>query len=419
MRCAAAIAVMMLVATLTHAGAAGVAVGEELLKNSSIEQSKGDLPADWYPCFVPGRGATFRRVTDRFYSPSASLLIECGPAEEEPVSTNWAQRIEHPPSGKTVRLTARVRTEAADAVNVCVQAWDGSAAQSSLVGFASTPVLTGDNDWALLESRPLVLPHSTQLVIVRAALTGKGTAWFDDIHLIVDDAGGAGPAARASLGTPSDPAKEERPAAPRVPDDLVKLVQGRIVRASSLVKDAAIIAYLPDWHHNHVDWFAVCDGGFSGEGPLSQGGVRALLDWAPPSEEDIKSPGRRFLLALHARRVPAQATGPVLIYPILEAWPENTSWRNQPGYADEPSSTVRLDPQRGWKLFDVTDAVRSQMASPEKFHGVMLRFGNEDHVASKSSTYEFASREAEGDGMSVRPLLLVVDPLPARSPQTR
>ena len=59
------------------------------------------------------------------------------------------------------------------------------------------------------------------------------------------------------------------------------------------------------------------------------------------------------------------------------------------------------------------------MASPEKFHGVMLRFGNEDHVASKSSTYEFASREAEGDGMSVRPLLLVVDPLPARSPQTR
>ena len=98
--------------------------------------------------------------------------------------------------------------------------------------------------------------------------------------------------------------------------------------------------------------------------------------------------------------MPAHATGPVLIYPVLEAWPESTSWRNQPGYADEPSATVRLEPKTGWKLFDVTDAVRAQMASPEKFHGVMLRFGNEDHVASKSSTYEFASREAEGDGMA-------------------
>lgn len=100
MRCAAAIAVMMLAVTLTHAGAASVAVGEELLKNSSIEQSKGDLPADWYPCFVPGRGATFRRVTDRFYSPSASLLIECGPAEEEPVSTNWCSESSTPPAGR-------------------------------------------------------------------------------------------------------------------------------------------------------------------------------------------------------------------------------------------------------------------------------------------------------------------------------
>jgi hypothetical protein len=418
-RCAAAIAVMMLVTTLTHAGAASVVVGEELLKNSSIEQSKGDLPADWYPCFVPGRGATFRRVTDRFYSPSASLFIECGRADEEPVSMNWAQRIERPLSGRTVRLTVRVRSEAAEAVNVCVQAWDGAAADSSLVGFASTPVLTGDNDWALLESRQLILPHSTRLVIVRAALTGKGKAWFDDIHLIVDEPGGPGPEARASFGTPSESAKEERPAAPRLPDELAKLVQGRIIRASSLAKDAAIIAYLPEWHHNRVDWFAICDGGFSGEGALSQGGVRALLDWTAPSDEDIESPGRRFLLALYARRVPAQATGQVLIYPILEAWPENTSWRNQPGYADEPASTVRLDPKRGWKLFDVTDAVRSQTASPDKFHGVMLRFGNEDHVSSKSSTYEFASREAEGEWTSVRPLLLVVDLLPARSPQTR
>jgi hypothetical protein len=411
-------------ATANHARSATAAAGEELLKNSNIEQTRGELPADWYPCFVPGRGATLRRVTDRSVSPSASLAIECGPADEEPVSTNWAQRIEHPPSGRTVLLTARVRTEAADSVNVCVQAWDGAAVNSSLVGFVSTPVLTGDNDWTLLESRPLVLPRATGLVIVRAAVTGKGKAWFDDIHLILDDAAGSGPSASASAGSAQVSAKEGTPAAPRVSeeavrDELAKLVRGRIVRALPLVRDAAIIGYLPDWHHNRVDWFAIFDGGFSGESPPAHGGVRALLDWAAPPEQDIKTPGRRFLLALYARRVTAHTTGPVLIYSVLEAWPEGTSWRTQPVYADEPSATIRLEPKTGWKLLDLTDAVRAQAASPEKFHGVMLRFGNEDHVASKATTYEFASRDAEGDWMALRPMLLVVDPLPIGSAETR
>jgi hypothetical protein len=423
-RCAAAVAVIALMATVTRAASATAVAGEELLKNSSIEQKRGDLPADWYPCFVPGRGATLRYATDRSFSPSASLAIECGPSDDEPVSTNWAQRVEHPPSGKTVRLTARVRTEAAESVNVCVQAWDGAAANSTLVGFVSTPVLTGENDWTLLESRPLVLPRSTGLLIVRAALTGKGKAWFDDIHLILDDATGSGPSASAAPGPAPGSAQDGGPAAPRVSeaavrDELAKLVPGRIVRTSSLVKDAAIIAYLPDWHHNHVDWFAISDGGFSGGSTLAHGGVRALLDWAAPSEQDIKTPGRRFLLALYARRVTPQPTGSVLLYTVLEPWPEGTSWRSQPAYADEPSATIRWEPNKGWKLLDVTNVVRAQTASPEKFHGVMLRFGNEDHVASKTSTYEFASRDAEGEWLPLRPMLLVVDPLTDGSPETR
>jgi hypothetical protein len=196
-------------------------------------------------------------------------------------------------------------------------------------------------------------------------------------------------------------------------------VEGRIVRASSLAKDAAIIAYLPDWNHNRVDWFAICDGGFSGESPPVQGGVRALLDWMAPSKPDIDAPGRRFLLALYARRVAAHATAPVLVYPVLEAWPEATRWKSQPAYADEPSASARLEPSTGWKLLDVTDAVRAQTASPEKFHGLMLRFGNEDHVSSKTSTYEFTSREAEGKWVPLRPMLLAVDPLPGGSPGIR
>jgi hypothetical protein len=417
MRRAAAIAVIGLGVFCVYPGAPAAVAEDELLKNSGIDQVHGDLPADWYPCFVPGRGTKFRRDTDRFYSQPASLAIEAGPADDQLVATNWAQRIENPPAGKTVRLTARVKTEAAESVNVCVQAWDGSGAKSELIGFESTPVLTGDHDWTLLESRPLVLPRSTAVVIVRAALTGSGKAWFDDIHLVVDDDAKA-KAAPATLAPPAAAdvvTKEADQAVPRVTEEAVRKelsvrAKGRIVRVQPLDKDATIISYLPDWNHNHVDHFGVSDGGSAGESPTGRGGVRALLEWPSPSAQSIDKTGRRFLLALYARRVTAGGTGPVLVYPILEEWPELTSWKSQPAYADEPSGSIQLGPEMGWKLFDVTAIVRKQAAEPKNFHGVMLRFGNEDHVLWKTSTFVFTSREAEGEWTPLRPMLLFVDP---------
>jgi hypothetical protein len=407
----------MLVATFTLARSARAVEGHELLRNGGFDESRGELPADWYPCFIRGRGARLWRNTDSFYSSPASVAIEGGPADGKRVATNWAQRIDHPPSGRTVRLTAYVRTEAAEAANVCIQAWDGITADSTMVGFASTSVLTGDHDWTLLESRPLNLPRSTALVVVRAALTGAGKAWFDEIHLLVDDSAEAGSATKVPQGAAEAWANESAQATQRVAEEraraeLAKLVDGRIVRAIPLVKDAMVIAYLPDWAHNHVDWFGICDGGFAGESPMDRGGVRALIEWPAPSQQDIAIPGRRFWLALYARRVPASAAGPVLVYPVIEAWPEATSWKHQPAYADEPAAASRLSPEVGWKLLDVTAVVRAQVHTPEESHGVLLRFGNEDHVAPKISTFEFASREAEGEWAHRRPILLVVDPLP-------
>jgi hypothetical protein len=416
-RCAATFAVTLLVASLADARSVRAAEGKELLKNCGIEQSSGDLPAEWYPCYDPARDARFERSIDHYYSAPASLAITDGPADGQRVSNNWAQRIEKPPKGRTVRLTARVRTEGAAATNVCVQAWDGAAASSTMVAFESTPVLRGDNGWTFIESRPLVLPHSTELVVVRAALTGAGKAWFDDIHLVVDDAAGDGALVSAPPGMPAGAASapdRNTPGLPEqsVPKEVARLVSGRVVRASALVKDATVIAYLPDWAHNHVDWFAICDGGFGREAPVPGGGVRALLEWAPPLEQDLELPERRFWLAIYAQRAPAAATGPVLVYPVLTPWPETTSWKTQPAYADEPSTEVHLSPENGWKFIDVTRAVRASARAPGEFHGVLLRFGNEEHVFPKASTFEFKSREAEGDAARRRPLLLVVDPLP-------
>jgi hypothetical protein len=293
-----------------------------------------------------------------------------------------------------------------------------------MVGFASTPVITGDHDWTLLESNPLVLPRSTTLVVVRAALTGAGKAWFDEIHLFIDDtaeaASGLSPPSGDRAVSAGETGRDTRRLAEEVArEDLGKLVKGRIVGASPLVKDATIIGYLPDWAHNHVDWFAICDGTISRDSSIPSGGVRALLEWALPSEQDLAKPGRRFVLALFARQVPTAAMGPVLVYPALEAWPEATNWRSQPAYADEPSAAIPLSPEVGWKFIDVTAVVRAQAGSPGESHGVLIRFGNEDHVAPKASTFRFVSREAEGKWARLRPLFLVIDPVASAGPAAK
>ena len=112
MRRAAAVAVMGAVVFVAHAAAPAANGGQALLKNPGIDKLRGDLPADWYPCFIPGRGAKFRLDTKHFHSKPGSLSIEAVPAEGEPVSNNWAQRIEKPPAGKTVRLISGLRCAA-------------------------------------------------------------------------------------------------------------------------------------------------------------------------------------------------------------------------------------------------------------------------------------------------------------------
>jgi hypothetical protein len=73
----------------------------------------------------------------------------------------------------------------------------------------------------------------------------------------------------------------------------------------------------------------------------------------------------------------------------------------------------------GWKFIDVTAVVRAQAGSPGESYGVLIRFGNEDHVAPKASTFKFVSREAEGKWARLRPLFLVVDPVVSAGPAPR
>jgi hypothetical protein len=336
-----------------------------------------DVPSSWFAASVPAVGLTMERTVDGPHSGSACLFIANTADYKQPVSNNWAQQLRYIPKGRTVQLRCYIRTENAEAANVCVQCWGPSG--ESLIGFASTPVLKGTRDWTESHSDRLTVPPETTILMVRAALTGKGRAFFDDVSLDI--------------------------VGPEVVNDpgLAASVSGRILSRLPLLRDSMILSYLPTWNHGNVDNVAVAN---------NDGGVRTLIAWPKPAPAP-KNAKRKYVVAMYSRETRVKDNpGPLQMYPILEEWKEMVSWKEAPRVASEPMLTFDMVPGNGWKFFDVTPLVEQNASSDHAANGVSLRFSKEDRKADDKnwSGYAFVSREGIGEWESRRPVLLVIDP---------
>jgi RNA polymerase sigma factor (sigma-70 family) len=211
-------------------------------------------------------------------------------------------------------------------------------------------------------------------------------------------------APRGSIAQPP-PAAAAEPAPvedTEIDEALIKRVPGRVVKALDVTKDSMVLAYLPDWNFGNVDNIGV-------EG--HDGGVRTYIKWAdvPPQEAD--APGRRFLLAIYARKtVDDGRPGPILGLEVTEKWPEIISWKTQPETRAEPAVSFPFEPGKGWKLFDVTPLVAARAKAGKPGHGIVLRFQKEDSGRGEWSGYQLVSREASNGLEDRRPRLLIVDP---------
>jgi hypothetical protein len=389
MRCFAPLTGLVLIGVFVFS-ASGVSAGasDNLLLNGSAEQGKtGDLPAVWFAARVPAEGLTMERTGGTRRSGKYSLAIANEHEYKQKVSNNWAQNLDSVPTGKTIRLEAWLRTEDAEAANVCVQCWSDE--PEKMLAFASTPVVRGTQDWTSVRSREIIVPEETKRIAVRAALTGQGKAWFDDLSLkIVDD--------QAVADVKQEKLSNE------APRQLAELVDGRILRTLPITKDCMVLSYMPDWSHGRVDNIGVAN---------NNGGVRTLLAWSgeiPASA--LSEESRRVLIALYSRETTAKSDPGVMeVLPLSGPWPELTSWKTQPTASKEAVAEHNFAPGEGWKLFDVTTLVRNQLTSGEECYGVILQFQQEDFTAQTWSGYAFVSREGLGKWAGKHPRLLIVE----------
>lgn len=399
-------ALAFLVIASAAVGSSAAEESRNLLLNPGAESGRGDSPSVWVAARGPGQreGLTMRRSTDQAHSGRASLAIRFdGPDPAgNPIAFNWAQTLAEPPVGRTIRVRAWIKAEGADAANVCVQCWGD---KDEMLAFGSTPVFRGDQDWAEARGGPVVVPTGTARVVVRAALTGRGRAWFDDLAVVED---GRTSIARADLEARA--ASQRAATASRddvvtgIDDALTRLAGGRIVRALPVAKDCTILAYLSSWDHGRVDWVAVANNNNG-----ARGGVRTLIGLPELKAEDVAADDRKFVLALYSRKTTSgDAPSPIEAVELTSGWAESTSWDDAPDVASSPFASAVLAPGEGWKLFDVTPLVRKGASSVTKGRGLALRFAREDvGTGGKWSGYEFVSREGQPGR---RPMLLVIEP---------
>ena len=374
-----------------HAGGFAIPLyGSDLLLNGGAEQGKDERPSAWYEAKVAAPGLKMWRDAAAPHGGKWSLAISNTHDYPEPVSNNWAQSLQSVPVGKTLVLAAHVRAEGAEAANMCVQCWDES---GKLLAYASTPVFRGDQEWTAAKAGPVVVPQGTTRVAVRAALTGKGAAWFDDLSVEV-------------VG-PAEPTPPPQLPANGVTPELAALAPGEVVGVLPVTKDVMVLSYMPDWAHGSLDNLGVGN---------NEGGVRLLLDWAQPEQPEAAK--NRYVLALYARKsyappdaVPGEE--PLRLVPIPGKWNEGMSWKTQPPVAEAAGVEAVLPPGEGWKLIDLTDLVRERARPGAEVNGVMLRYTYEDRAPGSHTGFGFVSREAIHDQAARRPVVLVVREKPA------
>ncbi|HBG26125.1 MAG: hypothetical protein A2Y10_08120 [Planctomycetes bacterium GWF2_41_51] len=154
----------------------------DFLDNPGAENGKDDLPSSWFKACVPAEGLKMYRDMENVHSGKYSFAIANTHKYDQTVSNNWAQNIQNVPVGNAIKVSAYIKTENADSVNVCIQCW-GLGNTENMLAFTSTNTLSGDNNWGLYESPPVLVPVDTVKITVRAVLTGTGKVWFDDINV--------------------------------------------------------------------------------------------------------------------------------------------------------------------------------------------------------------------------------------------
>jgi len=174
-----------------------------LLRNGGFEDGVADRPFSWLVSVVPAEGASALWDDQVSRTGLRSVQLSTSTRYTSEPYNNWSQNISEPLGGKRVVVRGYVKGHNVENAALWLQCFQrGSAIPIATAASNETQPLQGSFGWTEREVS-LYVPQTTDLVVVRLALIGTGTVWFDDVVVEVVE-----PEVRKPPG-PSQPTTEQ------------------------------------------------------------------------------------------------------------------------------------------------------------------------------------------------------------------
>ncbi len=183
-----AAAAVMVVCTAGWCYAASVdATVASPLRNGGFENGTGEGPVTWLSSVAPAEGASALWDDQVSLNGLRSIQLTTSTQYASEPYNNWSQNIGEPLGGKRVTVRGYVKGHSVQDAVLWLQCFhSGSSIPIAAVASNETQPLQGSFGWTEREVS-LYVPQATDLVVLRLALVGTGTVWFDDIVMEVVD----------------------------------------------------------------------------------------------------------------------------------------------------------------------------------------------------------------------------------------
>ena len=154
---------------------------EELVQNPGFETVLNGKPAQWN-LFVQKEPGAEGKVDDTVaLDGTRSVMLHNPDTYQTEPFNNWSQNILHSCRGKRLAVGGHVKTESVGGAAIWLQCWQRSPLQVVYVtSTTETTPITGTMDWTPIVME-LMVPDTTDFLVVRCVIKGPGTAWFDSI----------------------------------------------------------------------------------------------------------------------------------------------------------------------------------------------------------------------------------------------
>jgi hypothetical protein len=164
-----------------------VPLGVNLIANNGFEEGTREQIWGWLSAGTK-EGETVYRDDNVAFKGMASAAVSTNGAVVG--GAGWLMRLDELPLDHMVIVEGYVRTEGLEGwayLKITLETREEGQDELLVLGYSYSDTVSGDSDWTLCRTS-IYVPVETTGVWLETGMRGRGSAWFDDVSLVVEEA---------------------------------------------------------------------------------------------------------------------------------------------------------------------------------------------------------------------------------------